>query len=147
MRLVRYNKNLNLPVFSNDWERLVNQFLGCDLPAVCDKTDWAPRIDVEEMPEKFELTAELPGMEKEKINIEVQDNILTIRGEKKREREEKDNNYRLLERSFGAFTRSFVLPENILSDQVEADYQNGILKIGIPKKEPAKPKEIKIKVK
>ena len=109
--------------------------------------DWTPRVNVEEKEEAFEITAELPGMKKDDLDIEVQDDVLTIKGEKKFEKDEKEANYHICERSYGTFQRSFTLPENVKTDDIEAEYKDGILKLVLPKVEPVKPKEIKVKVK
>jgi HSP20 family protein len=99
-----------------------------------------PRVDISEDEKNIFINAEIPGVKKEEIKISLQDNILTISGEKKSETEEKkDKNYYRSERVFGSFTRSFTLPEEINPDKVEAKFEEGILKIVIEK---ASPKEI-----
>ncbi|HSG28701.1 MAG TPA: Hsp20/alpha crystallin family protein [Candidatus Krumholzibacterium sp.] len=108
---------------------------------------WQPRVDVVEHDDRYELTAEVPGMEKDEISIEVQDNTLSIRGEKKIEKEVNTDCLHICERRHGKFERSFVLPENVKVDKVDAEYKAGVLKISIPKEEKAKPKEIKVEVK
>jgi HSP20 family protein len=85
-------------------------------------------------------------MDPKDIDISLSDGLLTIKGEKKQEREEKEENYHLVERSYGAFTRSIRLPKEVQSDKISASYKNGVLKVTLPKSEEAKKKEIKIKV-
>jgi HSP20 family protein len=92
------------------------------------------------------VKAEVPGLEPKDIDISLTGGVLTIKGEKKQEKEEKDENYHRIERSYGTFTRSVRVPQEVQSDKIEATYKNGVLKITLPKSEEAKKKEIKIKV-
>lgn len=107
---------------------------------------WLPALDVSETKNDLVVKAEVPGMDPKDIDISLSDGILTIKGEKKQEKEEKEEDYHLIERSYGAFTRSLQLPKGIQSDKIQATYKNGILKVVLPKSEEAKKKEIKIKV-
>jgi len=86
----------------------------------------------------------MPGMNKEDVKISIHDNILTLKGEKKQEKEEKEENYHRVERSYGSFSRSFMLPATVKADQVKASYKDGVLNISLAKIEEAKPKEIPI---
>ena len=106
-----------------------------------------PRVNVKELDDRFELSAEIPGMEKEELSIEVQENLLTIRGEKKTQGKAENEKMHICEVSYGKFERSFRLPENTKIEDVDAEYKNGVLRVSIPKTEPAKPKEITVKVK
>lgn len=108
---------------------------------------WIPRVNIREHVDKYELTAEIPGMNKDEISIELQDNNLTIRGEKRAESETKDERFHVCERVYGKFERSFLLPEDTSAEGVEAEYKDGILALSIPKTEKPKPKEIKVRVK
>ncbi len=108
---------------------------------------WTPAVDIYETDDAIVLEAELPGMNEKDIEIKVEDNVLTIRGERKFEEERKEENYYRMERFYGAFQRSFTLPPNIKTDKIKAEYKKGILKVIMPKKEQAKPKQIKIEVK
>ena len=105
----------------------------------------APRIDVAESDRAIELTAELPGLEEKDVDINLADNVLTIKGEKKSEREEKDKNYRLVERNYGSFSRSFELPRGIKSDAIQASISKGVLTVKIPKPEPSVTRKIEVK--
>lgn len=107
---------------------------------------WSPSVDVSETKDDIVLTAEVPGLKKEDIKLSVQDNVLTISGEKKIEKEEKDANYHRLERSFGSFCRSFTLPTPVQPDKIKASYKEGVLKVTLPKTEEVKPKEIPINI-
>jgi len=107
---------------------------------------WSPLVDISETDDKIKVTAEVPGMKKDDIKISIQDNVLTLKGEKKQEKEEKDKNSHRVERAYGAFERSFSLPASVQTDKVKASYKEGVLTISLPKPEEAKPKEIDISV-
>lgn len=104
----------------------------------------APALDVVEDDERYIVTVELPGASREDVTVESQGGMLTIRGEKKSEREEKKEQRRWVERSYGAFSRSFTLPANAADDQIKATFSNGVLTVEIPKLEEPKPKTIRI---
>jgi HSP20 family protein len=107
---------------------------------------WYPSLDVAETRNDIVVMAEIPGMDPKDIDISLSDGVLTIRGEKKQEKEEKGENYHLVERSYGSFIRSIQLPMKVQSGKINASYKNGVLKVTLPKSEEAKIKEIKIKV-
>lgn len=109
-------------------------------------TDWVPTLDISETKDDLVIKAEVPGLEPKDIDISLSDGILTIKGEKKEEREEKEEDYYLMERCYGSFARSIQLPKRVQSDKIQATYKNGVLKIVLPKSEEAKKKEIKIQV-
>jgi len=108
-------------------------------------TAMVPTMDVAETDKEIEITAELPGLEEKDVQINVADNILTIRGEKKAEKEQKDKNYRMVERSYGAFERSLELPEGVNADAIKASIDKGVLKVTVPKPAPAQVKKIEVK--
>jgi HSP20 family protein len=108
--------------------------------------EWLPSLDVAETKNEIVVKAEVPGLDPKDIDISLSDGLLTIKGEKKQEREEKEENYHLVERSYGSFTRSIRLPNEVQSDKIKASYKNGVLKVVLPKSEEAKKKEVKIKV-
>lgn len=108
---------------------------------------WMPAVDLVEKGDAFIANVELPGVSKDDVKITLQENILTIRGEKREEKETKDSNYHRLERNYGSFQRSFSLPSMVKADAVEAAYNDGILTITLPKAEEAKRKQIEVKVK
>jgi HSP20 family protein len=105
-----------------------------------------PALDVYEDKDNIIVKADLPGLTKDDIEISLQDNVLTLRGEKKRDSEVKEENYYRLERSYGTFNRSFELPTSVDASKIEATFKNGVLQITLPKTEEAKPKKIKINV-
>ena len=107
----------------------------------------APAVDIVEGEKAYEVTAELPGMDDKDIEVTLTDDVLTIRGEKREEKEEKGKNYRLSERHYGAFERSFEAPEGVDADKIEARFEKGVLKVTLPKKPEALKKEKKIEIK
>jgi HSP20 family protein len=108
-------------------------------------TRWAPALDVTENDGSWVLSVELPGAKREDINIEVHDDVLTVRGEKKSEREEKSEKRHYVERFYGSFTRSFRLPAQVDAERIKAGFKDGVLTVEIPKTEAQKPKVIDIK--
>jgi HSP20 family protein len=107
---------------------------------------WAPPVDIYEDAEGITLRAELPGLSAQDIDVRVENNTLTLKGERKLEREETKQNYRRIERSYGAFTRAFALPPNVDTDKVRAESRDGVLHVFLPRREETKPKQIKIAV-
>lgn len=110
-------------------------------------TVWTPAVDVAEHEDTYVVNVELPGISKGDVKITMQGNILTIEGEKKAEKEEKEKNYHRVERSYGSFRRSFRLSSTVNSDKVDAQYKDGILTISLPKAEEARRKQIEVEVK
>jgi len=109
------------------------------------KAEMLPSMDVSETDKEIEITAELPGLEEKDVQINVADNLLTIRGEKKAEKEETDKNYRLIERSYGSFERTLQLPDGVNADAIKATMAKGVLKVTVPKSAPAQVKKIDVK--
>jgi HSP20 family protein len=107
--------------------------------------EWVPAVDVAETPEQITVKAELPGIDAKEIDISLTGDILTIKGEKKSEREEKKEDYHLVERNYGSFSRSLTLPAAVNAEKIDAKYEKGVLTITCPKKEPVTPKTIEIK--
>lgn len=108
--------------------------------------EWSPLVDIAEDEKEYVIKAEVPEMKKEDIKISVQDDVLSISGERKYEKEEKGKKYHRVERAYGSFMRSFTLPEDADGSKVNAEYRDGVLKINLPKSEKAKPKAIGVKV-
>jgi HSP20 family protein len=107
---------------------------------------FAPAVDVYEDEHNVTLKIEVPGIEEKDIDVRVENNTLTVHGERKFEKEEKEENYRRIERQYGSFTRSFTLPNTVDTENISADYDKGVLKIQLAKKAEAKPKQIKVNV-
>ena len=108
--------------------------------------EWMPTIDIAETENDIVVTAELPGVEQENVDITIADGVLTLKGEKKEEQEVKKENYHRIERNYGSFQRSISLPAGVQSDKAKAAYKDGVLRITMPKTEEVKPKQIKIDV-
>ena len=106
--------------------------------------NWKPVVDIYDNEDKFVINAELPGVDKKDIVIDVKDRLLTLKGERSSEKEVKEDKYHRRERAYGSFERVFTLPAEIDPDQIKADYKDGILKIDIPKPEVQKPKQITV---
>ncbi len=107
---------------------------------------WAPAVDIYETEQELVVKADLPDVDPKDLDIRVENNLLTIRGERKFEKKVNEENYLRVERSYGSFARSFTLSNTVDSDAIKAEYQNGVLTLSIPKKEEAKPKQIKVNV-
>lgn len=108
--------------------------------------DWAPSVDISETEGEYQIKAELPGLKKEDVKVTLEDGILTIQGERAREKEEKGKKYHRVERSYGSFVRSFTLPDLVDENSVKAEFKDGVLNLHLPKSEKAKPKAIEVKV-
>ena len=109
-------------------------------------TPWAPEVDIYETENELVVKADLPDVNPQDLDIRVENNILTIRGERKFDKKVNEDNYLRIERSYGSFSRSFSLANSVKSEAIKADYQNGVLTLSIPKREEAKPKQIKVNV-
>lgn len=108
--------------------------------------DWSPRVDITEDDKEYVIKADLPEVKKEDIKLTVQDNVMSISGERKYEKEEKGKKYHRVERLYGSFMRSFTLPDDADGSKVRAEYKDGVLNAHLPKSEKAKPKSIEVKV-
>ncbi len=116
------------------------------LPTVfTEEREFMPAFDVSETENELIITAEVPGMDKKDLDIHLSEGVLTVKGEKKQETEEKKENYHCVERRYGAFSRTMRLPVDVDTDKVDAAYKDGVLKITLPKSETAKPRKIEVK--
>lgn len=135
-----------------EMEKRLSSFFGRTPVATGDKkeaitvAEWSPLVDISEDEKEYVIKAEVPEMKKEEIKINVHDDVLAISGERKYEKEEKGKKYHRVERAYGSFMRSFVLPEDADGSKVNAEYKDGVLKVHLPKTEKAKPKAIEVKV-
>lgn len=111
-----------------------------------DLATWAPAVDIYETENELVVKAELPDLQDKDIDVRITNNTLTIRGERKFEKDVKEENYLRIERAYGAFMRSFSLPNSVSSENIRADYRNGVLTLHMAKREESKPKQIKITV-
>ncbi len=107
--------------------------------------DWTPVVDIYETEDNFMVKAELPGVKKEDVSVNIENGLLTIKGEKKSETE--DKKHHRVECTYGTFIRSFTLPQSISEEKIEAEYKNGVLHLTLPKAEEAKPNQIEVKIK
>ena len=151
--LIRWEPFRDLVSLRDRMDRLFGDFAGRGWPTPGWPTEegltagmWNPPVDVYETKDSIVLKADLPDVKKEEVDISVEGNILTLRGERKREKEVKEKDFYRMERSYGAFSRSFTLPGSVDADKIEADFAGGVLKVTLPKREESKPKQIKVKV-
>src|SRR5712671_1684780 len=107
-------------------------------------TSWSPAVDIFETEGEIVVKAELPGMDRKDITLHLENNVLTLKGERRFEKEAKDENYHRIERSYGGFSRTFSIPATVDEEKIRADYKDGVLKIALPKKEQARGKQIPI---
>lgn len=124
----------------------VNRLFGRPLPTLQleEPMEWMPIVNLVEADDEFVLTAELPGMKPEDVEVDVEENVLTLKGEKKAEREEKEGRWHLMERTHGAFERCFTLPRTVEPDRIRADFENGLLRVHLPKRKESKGRKIEI---
>lgn len=149
MAIVKYNPLRELRTMQDQMDRLLNLSWGApDFPGEDIKEGvWQPAVDIYETAESIVIKAELPDVEQQDIDVRIEDNTLTIKGERKHESEVKKENYHRIERYFGSFQRSFKLPATVNQEQVSANCEKGVLTVTLPKKEEVKPKQISVEVK
>ncbi|MCB0390649.1 MAG: Hsp20/alpha crystallin family protein [Bdellovibrionales bacterium] len=129
----------------NDFDRLFDSFLSPSSREAWDKLPaFNPRVDIKETDDYFLISTDLPGLTEADINIEVKDNVLTISGERKFEEEKKDDKFHRIERSYGKFSRSFQLPEQVDTDNIEARNEHGVFEVLVPRKKVEEKKTVKI---
>jgi len=146
MDLIQWKPFREVSRLRSEMDRLWDEYFGAGRRALQPlEESWLPAVDVSETGEKITVTAEIPGMEAKDIDISIVGDTLVIKGEKKSEKEEKEENYHMVERSYGSFSRSMKLPAAVDADKVDATYKNGVLTVVLPKKEEVKPKAIEIK--
>ena len=107
-------------------------------------SSWAPAVDIFETENELVMSAEIPGVDEKDIEIKIEDNTLSLKGERKFEKETKEENYHRIERSYGSFYRAFTLPNSIDPEKIQAEHENGILRITMPKRQELKPRKVKI---
>lgn len=154
MTLVRWNPGRELLNLEKEFSKMFNEMesrfgfnKGKRDDDEYENAVWSPLTDIRETNDKYEVHLDLPGVEKENVKISYTDGQLSISGERKQEKEEKDSKYHRIERAYGKFYRSFTIPKLVIADKIDAEFKNGSLKVVIPKAEEAKPKELEIKVK
>lgn len=150
MALVRWKDRGELAPFSalRDIESQFSRLFG-ELNRDFDVFDrvWSPTVDLKETDDAYTLEADLPGLKKEDIDLTVVDNIVTVKGSRKHEAETKEKGYHRIERRYGGFERSFEIPGGFDGEKIQAHYEDGVLRVTLPKREEAKPKQIEVRVK
>ncbi len=142
MALVRWDPFRELTALQTEVNHLFSRVGG----EVAERQSWTPSIDVIETDDSIKLKAELAGMNPKDINIEIQDNVLTVSGERRFQEEVKEDKYYRIERRYGSFSRSLALPQTVDENRIEANYENGVLEVTVPKVEIAKPKKISVAI-
>lgn len=145
MTLIRWNPWREIEEMADRYTKTVGQAQTGSQEVVA-TGDWAPRVDIAETENAFEIKAELPEIKKEDVKVSVYNGVLMIRGERKQEKEEKGKKFHRVERKYGSFTRSFTLPDNVDENGIKAAFKDGILNLQILKTEEAKPKAIEVNV-
>jgi HSP20 family protein len=149
MALIRWEPVAELNTIQNEMNRLFNTFF--DPPATAGRGGapsrrWIPAMDLVETADHYVLRADLPGLDDDDVKVQLEDNVLTISGERKAQHEQHEEGYYRIERAFGNFARSLTLPEGVDPDAVQADFDRGVLEIRIPKPEQKKPRQVQIAV-
>jgi HSP20 family protein len=142
MRLVPYIRGSEYPMTSRLFEEFFNDF-----PAAAERSEhWIPSVDILEKDGNLVLRAEVPGMTEKEIDLKLEGNTLTLKGERKMDNEDHKSNYHRVESFYGSFTRSFRLPDTVDSEKINAEYKNGVLTITIPQKPEVRPREIPVRI-
>ena len=149
MAIVRWQPFCDLMATERGFDRLFRDAFSSVLPVregELPTRAWAPAVDICENENNIVLKAELPGVDPKDVEVRVEDNTLYLKGERKFEKDTKEENYHRMERSYGSFARSFALPNSIDAEKVAAEYQDGLLTLTLPKREETKPKTIKVNI-
>ena len=145
MALVRWKPRESLFDVRDEIDRLCDSFLpGLPWRSEAAEGSWSPRVDISEPNGKLVVTAELPGLNRDEVLVRIENNVLTLKGEKKQEEEKQGTNYYRIERRYGTFTRSFALPNTVDTNKVKAAFKDGVLTVTLPKTDVAKGKEVSI---
>lgn len=145
MAITRWDPFRDLSVLQERMNRVFEDAAGRswkDEPSAT--TSWSPAVDIYETENEIIVQAELPGVDRNDISLNLENNVLTLKGERRFEKETKQDNYHRIERAYGTFSRAFSIPTLVDEDKINAEYKDGILKIALPKKEQIKAKQIKI---
>ena len=145
MPIVRYDPFRDLRTLQEE----VNRLFSTNLTRAFDdegigRGAWAPTVDIYENKDQIVLEAELPGMKQEDFDLSIENNVITLRGERKFQKTDETDNYHRVERSYGAFTRSFTLPQTVSAEGATAEYNNGVLRVTLPKREETKARRIQV---
>lgn len=145
MALVRWDPGRELDTLQGDVNRLFDSFFGRRADAAAGARRWVPAMDLVETDDSLVLRADLPGVKREQIEIEVKDGVLTVSGERRSESEDRREGYHRVERSFGRFSRSLGLPKGVSADSVSASFEDGVLEVTMPKPVEVQPTRIEVK--
>jgi HSP20 family protein len=144
MALVRWDPIRELDSLQGDMNRLFDRFFEGRTANGSTGRRWIPAMDLVETEDHLVLRGDLPGMSEDDVDIEIKDNVLTVSGERKAEHDERGEGYHRVERAFGSFSRSLTLPQGVDAEKVEANFENGVLEVQIPKPSQAKPTRVQI---
>jgi len=144
MALVRWEPFRELAALQNEMGRWMNQVSGGGTPGNGQSSTWLPAVDVWETDDELVLSFDLPGIPEDKVAVELDDNVLSVSGERERTAEHSSERFYRFERRFGTFSRSVTLPAGVDESKIQANYSNGVLEIRVPKPEEQKPKRIEI---
>jgi HSP20 family protein len=144
MAVVRWDPSRDIDTLQSEFNRLFDSFLGNGTRSAVGARRWVPAMDLVETDDHLVLRADLPGLSKEDVNIEVKDNVLTVSGEREAERRDDADGYYRVERAFGGFSRSLSLPHGVSADGIDAEFADGVLEVRIPKPEERKPHRVEI---
>jgi HSP20 family protein len=144
--ITRWDPYRELATLQDRMNRLFQETAGSGETSLTNSGAFVPPVDVYENEHGLRLKLEVPGIDEKDLDVRIENNVLTVRGERKFEKEEKEENFHRIERRYGSFVRSFSLPTTIDSEKVSADYKNGVLTLELGKKAEAKPKQIKVTI-
>ena len=144
MAITRWDPFREVATLQNRMNSLFREFNQAEGPLTT--ASFVPAVDIYEDSQKVVLKLEVPGVEEKDLDVRVENHTLTVKGERRFEKEEKEENFHRIERSYGSFTRSFALPNSVDPENIHADYVNGVLKIDLAKRAEAKPKQIKVNI-
>lgn len=144
MNIIKYDPFRDLRSLQDEMNRLFSS----SFPRLSNQEEmsagWSPSVDIYESENKIVLEAELPGMKREDFDLSIENNVITLKGERRFEKKDERDNYHRVERAYGSFTRSFNLPRTVLTDDIKAEFKNGVLSVVLPKKEEAKARKIEV---
>ena len=143
MTLVKWNPTRNV---MTDFDRIFDSMFTNDLPRFSLAESWMPAVDVNETETEYLLSADIPGLDKKDVSIDIHDGIITIKGERAIDNEKSTDDYRIRERQLGSYNRSFRLPDNVNEDKVAAKFKNGVLTVKLPKTKEILPEGRQIKI-
>lgn len=146
MAITRWDPFREVVALQNRMNSLFRDFSGTENNDVLTTANFVPAVDIYEDEQKVVLKLEVPGIKQEDLDVRVENNTLTVRGERKMEKEEKEENFHRIERRYGSFYRAFTLPNTVDTEHIDASYEAGVLQLSLHKKAEAKPKQIKVNI-